>query len=72
VRAAGEGDRMLAERLADRATGEQIECVKQQVVMADPQQLAIFLGGLALDDPAITASVAAGLDARCRTDLARV
>jgi hypothetical protein len=44
--------------------------VRQQIVMADPQSVAVFLGGLAIDEPTIIASVAQAVDAACGTKLA--
>ena len=61
---------LIAADLAGTATAEQVECVKQQVVTADPQSLAVFLGGLAIDDRAVVASVAQSLDGACGTTLA--
>jgi hypothetical protein len=62
---------MVSEDLKAQATPEQIECVQQQIVMADPQAVAVFLGGLAIDEPTIIASVAQAVDATCGTKLAR-
>lgn len=61
---------LLTEDLKGKATETQIDCVKQQVVMAEPQALAVFLGGLAIEEPTIIASVSQALDAACGTSLA--
>jgi hypothetical protein len=61
---------MLTDDLKERATPEQIECVREQIVMADPQAVSVFLGGLAIDEPTIIASVAQAVDATCGTKLA--
>jgi hypothetical protein len=61
---------LLTEDLKGKATDTQIACVKQEIVAADPQSLAVFLGGLVIQLPSIVASVSQALDATCGTSLA--
>jgi hypothetical protein len=61
---------LLTQDLAGKATDEQIACVKNEIVAADPKSLSIFLGGLATGDEHLVASVAKALDVSCGTTLA--
>jgi hypothetical protein len=62
---------LLTEDRKGKATETQIDCVKQEIVAADPQSLAVFLGGLVIQLPSIVAGVSQALDASCGTSLAK-
>lgn len=55
-------------------TSEQASCIQQGVASSDPQNLAVFIGILALNDPELTKTVGQGfataVDEKCGTKLA--
>jgi hypothetical protein len=61
---------LLTADLAGKVTDTQLECLQRQINGADAESLAIFLGGLVINEPTIVASVSKALDQACSTNLA--
>jgi hypothetical protein len=63
---------LLTADLAGKVSDVQMACLQREINGADAESLAIFLGGLVINEPTIVASVSKALDQACSTNLAAV